>query len=100
MIIVIGIFFLIFLWGNIWCVPAVIAGKRRKRNTQVYLFIFSAVLALELAIAIGLLLFANLIGQSEVGLYVSPAIASIIGGILYWSLAENKDRKIANPKTN
>ncbi len=93
---IIELFLLIFLWGNLWCVPAVLAGKRRKKNKQMYILILVSVMVAELIIAVGLLQLSDISGQINIGVYASPALASIVGGFLYWWLAERKDKMTAN----
>ena len=87
---------LIFLWGNIWCVPAALAGVRRGKKKPMYIIILISVMAIELSIAAGLMQFSKLIDQINIGAYLGPAIASIMGGFLYWWLTERKDKIIAN----
>ncbi len=72
------------------------AGKRRRKKKPIFLFILISVLAIELLIAIGLLKISLLLDHSHLGVYASPAIASIAGGFLYWWLAEKKDYMIVN----
>ena len=97
---IVELFLLIILWGNVWCVPAALAGKRRKKKKPIYLLILVSVLVIELLIAIGLLQVSEITSQMHIGVYASPAIASIAGGFLYWWLAERKDKLTANQSFN
>lgn len=83
-------------WGNVWLLPASIAGSRRRKKKPIYIYLLISILILELLFALGLFHLGDYIGNNISWAWISPLIASSVDGFLYWRLAIRKDNLETN----
>ena len=91
---------LLFLYSNIWMVPAHLSYKRQKLGKPRYWMLLVGVMAVEILIVYALIYLSQFLMLSEFAYYIAPAISSIVAGFLYWRTAEKLDLSAVNNQMN
>jgi len=93
---ILELFLIVIAWGNLWVMPASIAGSRRAKKKPTYIPFFLSILVIEVLMAVGFMYINGITLEIDAAAWISPLTASSIASFIYWFLAERKDKETVN----
>lgn len=93
---ILELFLIVMAWGNLWVLPASIAGSRRGKKKPIYIAFFLSILVIEVLMAVGFMYINAVTMEIDAAAWISPLTASSIASFIYWFLAERKDKETIN----